>query len=84
MIEAMACGTPVLALRGGAVEEVVQNGVSGWICRDLDEMIARAKDPDMAPHACRSYVQERFSLERMVAEYEEVYEAALSHSQESD
>src|SRR5213075_436347 len=41
MIEAMACGTPVLAFAGGSVEEVVVDGVNGWICRDVDEMARR-------------------------------------------
>src|SRR5262249_7827571 len=45
MIEAMACGTPVLAFRGGAVEEVVADGTNGWICRDVEEMAARAASP---------------------------------------
>ena len=42
MIEAMACGTPVLALPGGAVDEVVQDGVSGFVCQSADEMVERA------------------------------------------
>src|SRR6185437_3770303 len=42
MIEAMACGTPVLAFPGGSVVEVVADGVSGWICRDVEEMAERA------------------------------------------
>ena len=42
MIEAMACGTPVLALPGGAVEEVVRDGVSGFVCQCVDEMAQRA------------------------------------------
>ena len=53
MIEAMACGTPVIALPGGAVPEVVRDGVSGWICRDVDEMAARAVDIGISPASCR-------------------------------
>src|SRR3954466_15965721 len=49
MIEAMACGTPVLAFAGGAVDEIVSNGVNGWICRDLADMAARAAAPDVSP-----------------------------------
>ena len=45
MIEAMACGTPVLALPGGSVDEVVRDGVSGWICRNVDDMAARIDSP---------------------------------------
>ena len=50
MIEAMACGTPVLAFAGGAVEEVVENGVNGWICRDVADM---ADAHRVARHLCR-------------------------------
>jgi glycosyltransferase involved in cell wall biosynthesis len=74
MLEAMACGTPVIALPGGAVREVVQNGVSGWICRDVDELAARAVNPAVAPRSCRAYVERHFSVERMVECYERVYQ----------
>src|SRR4029077_5233756 len=55
MIEAMACGTPVLALPGGSVEEIVRDGVSGWICRDVDDMAARVGDLAIPPSVCRDY-----------------------------
>ena len=48
MIEAMACGTPVLAFAGGAVEEIVRDGVNGWICRDVAEMAERIVSPGIA------------------------------------
>ena len=73
MIEAMACGTPVLALPGGSVPEVVHNGVSGWICADVAELARRAADPGISPLLCRRYVEQRFSLARMVADYESLY-----------
>ena len=44
MIEAMACGTPVLALPGGSVEEVVRDGISGFVCQTPDEMAQRCRD----------------------------------------
>src|SRR5438477_649066 len=56
MIESMACGTPVLALPGGSVPEVVCDGVSGWICRDVDDMAARLGSLDVAPASCRTWV----------------------------
>ncbi len=77
MTEAMACGTPVIALPGGSVPEIVRNGVSGWICRDVDEMAACAVTPDIDADSCRAWVAERFSCERMVADYVAVYERAL-------
>ena len=40
MIESLAAGTPVIALRRGAVPEVIEDGVTGFICDDVDEMVA--------------------------------------------
>src|SRR5262249_41140943 len=77
MIEAMACGTPVIALPGGAVCEVIRDGVSGWICRDVDEMAARAANVGIAPSTCREYAARHFSVERMAADYEELYRTCL-------
>jgi glycosyltransferase involved in cell wall biosynthesis len=76
MIEAMACGTPVLAFAGGAVDEIVSNGVNGWICRDLADMAARAAAPDVSPRACRASVAKYFSVARMTDDYVKVYEGA--------
>ncbi len=75
MIESMACGTPVLALPGGAVEEVVCNGVSGFVCRSVDEMVqrARALAGAFSPNNVRQYCRQYFSIERMVADYLALY-----------
>ena len=80
MIEAMACGTPVLAFAGGAVEEVIQNGVNGWICRDVGEMAQRVTTrlPDSA--SCRDSVARRFSIDHMVAGYLAIYERLLAET----
>lgn len=76
MIEAMACGTPVLALPGGAVEEVVCNGVSGFVCKSVDELVQRARALPGAFNAAnvRQYCRQYFSLERMVADYLALYQ----------
>ena len=74
MIEAMACGTPVLAFAGGAVEEIVQNGVNGWICGGVDEMAERIKGRLPAGPACREFVARRFTVDRMVDRYLSIYE----------
>jgi glycosyltransferase involved in cell wall biosynthesis len=74
MIEAMACGTPVLAFDGGSVAEIVREGVSGWICRDVEDMAERAASPAIAPESCRAYVATQFSCERMVNDYIALYE----------
>jgi glycosyltransferase involved in cell wall biosynthesis len=78
MIEAMACGTPVLAFAGGAVAEVVRDGVNGWICADVDEMARRAAEPRIAAAACRRFVESRFSIARMVDEYVDLYSRMLA------
>jgi len=73
MIEAMACGTPVIALPGGSVSEIVRNGVSGWICNDVGEMAERAVSPSIEAASCRAWAEEHFSYERMVDRYVEIY-----------
>jgi len=77
MVEAMACGTPVLAMPGGSVPEIVQPGVSGYICRSVVEMAKRARDLDLSPGVVRKYVEENFSTSRMARAYLQVYECAL-------
>jgi glycosyltransferase involved in cell wall biosynthesis len=78
MIEAMACGTPVLAFRGGAVEEIVRDGINGWICRDVDEMVARLGSLAVTAAACRSFVETHCSVETMADRYIDVYAQALT------
>jgi glycosyltransferase involved in cell wall biosynthesis len=78
MIESMACGTPVIATRWGAVPEVIEHGLSGIVVDDYREMAAALEDADgLDPLECRRYVEERFSRERMVADYLAAYEAVL-------
>lgn len=81
MIEAMACGTPVIAYGRGSVPEIVKDGVTGFIVdheRGVDglvEAISRIDQIDRA--ACRRYVEENFTVEKMVDRYEEVFAALL-------
>ena len=82
MVEAMACGTPVLALRGGSVPEVVKDGVSGYICRSVRDLAQKVKQLNFEPAALRRYVDENFSLERMVAKYVDLYEQATREAAE--
>lgn len=78
MIEAMACGTPVLALPGGAVPEVVRDGVSGYVCRSLDEMADYACEIQtlVRPATVRKYAETHFTVERMAADYLRLYSHA--------
>jgi glycosyltransferase involved in cell wall biosynthesis len=82
MVEAMACGTPVLAMPGGSVPEVVRPGVSGYICRSASQMVKHARELNLNPKAIRTYVEEHFSTSRMAADYIQVYENALRMSRE--
>jgi glycosyltransferase involved in cell wall biosynthesis len=74
MVEAMACGTPVIALRQGSVPEVIEDGVTGIICDDeasMLEAIGRIDEIDRA--RCRQVAEERFSPRRMADDYVAVY-----------
>ncbi len=77
MIESMACGTPVIATRHGAVPEVIEDGRSGVIVENWREIPAALERSDaIDPVECRRYAEELFAPERMVADYERAYEAA--------
>lgn len=79
MIEAMVCGTPVVALRSGAVPEVVVPGVTGLICdtpEELPEAIRKVSALD--PEVCRAHVERRFSAKKMSAGYARAYQRAIS------
>ncbi|MEO7908387.1 MAG: glycosyltransferase family 4 protein [Roseiflexaceae bacterium] len=78
MVEAMACGTPVLAYRRGSVPEVVRHGQSGWIVDSLDEAVAML--PQVAAldrEGVRAYAAAHFSCERMVDDYIRVYDTIV-------
>jgi glycosyltransferase involved in cell wall biosynthesis len=79
MIESMACGTPVIATRRGAVPEVIEHGRSGVIVDDYREMVDALDAADrLDPLECRAYVEERFSSEQMVQDYVGAYETVLA------
>ena len=79
MIESMACGTPVIATRWGAVPEVIDHGRTGMIVDDWRQTAAALEAADaLDPAEMRREVEERFTPERMVADYVAAYEAALA------
>ncbi len=73
MVEAMATGTPVIAWRGGSVEEVVKDGVSGFICDSIPAMVAAVgRVSELKREDCLAQAQ-RFSPEAMTQKYEQMY-----------
>lgn len=81
MVEAMACGTPVIARPCGAATEVIAHGTTGFLCRDAAEMVdALDAARDLSPVACRAHVEASFSAASMVAGYERVYWRAVADS----
>ena len=75
MIEAMLSGTPVLAYARGSVPEVIDEGVTGFICRDVDDLAARLRSLDTFDRAaCRRRALERWTTARMVRDHLVVYE----------
>lgn len=78
MLEALACGTPVLAYPEGAAPEIVDDGVTGYLCRDDDDLARRLGDAAALDRAaCRRAAEERFSTERMVADHLALFERVL-------
>ena len=78
MIESMACGTPVIAARWGAVPEVIEHGVSGIVVDDWRAAATSIEQADrIAPETCRRYAEDHFAPERMVRDYLEAYERLL-------
>jgi glycosyltransferase involved in cell wall biosynthesis len=77
----MACGTPVIASRWGAVPEVIEEGRGGVIVdRWADAAAALEQTDQITPESCRAYAEERFKPERMVADYLAAYDELLSAS----
>jgi glycosyltransferase involved in cell wall biosynthesis len=69
----MACGTPVIAFPGGAVEEVIDNGISGRICRDIGEAADSLQRDFFQPKAVRHSAETRFSADAMAHHYYRLY-----------
>jgi glycosyltransferase involved in cell wall biosynthesis len=79
MIESMACGTPVIATRWGAVPEVIEPGRGGIIVDDWRVAAVALEETDrIEPETCRRYVEEKFAPGRMVRDYLDAYEAMLA------
>ena len=78
MIEAMACGTPVIAFRRGSVPEIVEHGKTGFVVDTKEKMIEAIKMIGSIDRAkCRESVEKKFSLEIMIDRYEKIYEKII-------
>lgn len=85
VVEAMACGTPVLALKRGSMPEIIDDGKTGFLLSSVEEMIEaipRVRQLDRLQ--CRRWVEEKFSVDRMVDEYLRVYERIISMTKRED
>jgi glycosyltransferase involved in cell wall biosynthesis len=81
MIEALACGTPVIAFRCGSVPEVLQDGVTGFVVDGVDEAVrAVGRVSELRRAECRRAFEERFTASRMTREYLKVYQRVLERS----
>jgi glycosyltransferase involved in cell wall biosynthesis len=78
MIEAMACGTPVIAFPGGAVQEVVADGISGRICHSVEEAVRVLKQECFDARAIWNYVERLFSADTMASRYKDLYCSILA------
>jgi glycosyltransferase involved in cell wall biosynthesis len=75
LIEAMACGTPVLAYRQGSIPEVIDHGVTGYVCDNIGEMAQAVAGLSLIDRGrCRDIFEKRFTVERMVKDYLAIYE----------
>ncbi|HEX8560545.1 MAG TPA: glycosyltransferase family 4 protein [Pyrinomonadaceae bacterium] len=78
LIEAMACGTPVIAFRRGAAAEIVRHGEVGFLVGSIEEFLQALQSVgQISPEACRRYVEENFGSRLMAERYVKVYEALL-------
>jgi glycosyltransferase involved in cell wall biosynthesis len=79
MIEALACGTPIIAYRGGSVEEIVEPGETGFVVRDVAEAVSAVRGIEgIDRRRCRQSFERRFTAARMARDYEAVYREIAS------
>lgn len=81
VIEALACGTPVIAFRRGSVPELIEHGRNGFICDDVDQaVLAVARLDEISRRECRQSFERRFTSTRMATDYVELYRRQLENA----
>lgn len=80
VIEAMACGTPVIAFKRGSMPELIIDGQTGFLVKDIDEATQAVRNlPTLKRLSCRQHVEKKFSAQRMVNDYLQTYQQILAH-----
>jgi len=83
MIEAMACGTPVIAYRGGAVPELVEHGHNGFVVERLEDAVEAVRHlAQLSRKRCREVFEQRFTARRMAHDYVQQFERLMPSNQE--
>jgi glycosyltransferase involved in cell wall biosynthesis len=74
MIESLACGTPIIACQNGSVPEVLEQGVTGFIVKDVDSAVDAVKNiPRISRRRCREVFEKRFTARKMAENYLAIY-----------
>lgn len=81
MIEAMACGVPVIAFRGGSVPEIIDDGVTGFVVDTLDEAVQAVRRVHLLDRSrCRATFERRFGVTRMASDYVQIYNELVARA----
>lgn len=85
VVEAMACGTPVIAFNKGSMPELIRDGVNGWLVSTVEEAVQAVSRLDGIDRTdCRRFIEENFSVGRMVDDYIRVYEEIMEKARRED
>jgi glycosyltransferase involved in cell wall biosynthesis len=85
MIEAMACGTPVIAYRYGSVPEIVEPGQNGFIVNSVEEAVIALRNLDSIPRGrCRQIFERRFTSQQMASNYSSIYQKLAQEGRDED
>ncbi len=85
IVEAMSCGTPVIAFNRGSMPELIRHGVNGFLVSNVEEAVEAVNEiPRIDRSVCRKFVEENFSTERMVDDYIRIYEQILEQTKRED